>query len=1462
MDQICIASLLEDEQNYDVRQHESDYAVLSHSREGMKDKEVDSDSSIFTYEIKNSEEPWTEVQTGSSSCESALDSLAQTLVKPVMTDLSLSFKPPRRMNAFSRKSVGVRQPIYRKPHVLHGRDGRNEAYSSESRTLILERRHTQKNVLQHRTYGSRALRLYSRKPFSTSQIKKSYQREMCHVKSDLDHSQFHPGFSTIHSITFLEKVISQLLIRMYLSLHTKYNSVCCTDMQQMNILFVNALVDEFKKAGVGVLQKAEEKTYFPPVDSQTINKVADSILREFGFQLASEKDKVSDVKTIAKRAAEITLVEILDYQLPPLLCRKLPKGVCGTVKSEDIIHRIEERFSFPRDKRQKKPPPAYITVLSQKYLERVINQIMAHFFQTSDTTTQKQDKWETSQADFVGLCSYMVDQVMKSIAKHKIWVAKKDDQCHLHSEKKIKSMVDAVYTKMLKKTGSQSLIQKDVKCHSTSLVDSITIFIIQVTKDTDPEHYAFSDEDVQNMADSLCSKILQNAGSLEAVQRDVKNNSNSLIERIAGFLIGEILKRHIQPFISRQAFPAWDTATTGNSMGRFDINRDFIKPLDLRPTAKEMRDGSSSSLFSEIISGLFSKTADTLSVIPLADSEEDPGDTAVRLAKTIPKTLTKSLLSVQEDPEEQLGFSPKVRTLVDRMPLYKDMPSDEDSSHTSPNHATTISFKEDAEYQLSSGRPSNLSEVKCFIQKNLFVGVADSNAKPSAPYTTVLSCQILETILDKLLGLIFSPSSSTSACSAQKEEPFGPGFYNRIAQIKKDIMATVLVQAVCISSYGDEREERFSDEAMKNMVESVYCNLLHEVLFQQPLPKDRESLSNFCVTKIACFIMNEMFKYHLQSLAAEEAPPCLSYHLSIFPHSLLEVMLNQLLEKIFSSPESPGKPIDFIDSNFTEMATTLKILSSPNIQAYSKDSHLSEEKMRARIIEQAYSKDSHLSEEKMRARIIEQVSALVLSVQLSNIKVIHCGEECSYFPQVTADKVIQISNTIYQKLIEKLGSEMEIFQAFQNKRHSLAEQLTPVIIKEISGYRFQPLFTGDTSSYLFSFLQADTIIDRVETLLSGSTTVIRLESDKIIQNFLSDMEPVKRKSESSDTQIPVISVLFLEEILSRFLTKTLVRQNDVASPEQKSLSKAEVNDIVDQLKSSVEKQMSKNKINLVSEDQPSLRPEYEETVNQVVHSVFSNVLENSGSQQKLYNDIRTSKMMFPEKVASIIVDEVSNYSIISPFNENIENETRSALEQDRIVSKVVAKMSPHAGPEKEPSMDLTTALPETAQEDSLEEMLVKSEEVPVKIGNKSLNIDPNLVADHLAVLSIKREPLEKLNRTCLSRTGVSLNDQQNENKKKERRPSLDFGGHLDVRPREKGALPRWWLARRVQNKECRRRSNHAQTRPWRFLLQCWGVVNFTSFEASYVLTPGCEEDDFMLGPKPGGDNHLLPSCDE
>lgn len=2393
----------ENEQLRDVRKCVCDDEVLPCSYKEIKVQEADSSTSLFTYDVRYTEEPWVEAQSGVSSCESALDVLAHTLVKPVMTELSFSIERPRQMKTSSKKMVEFTKPGSRKGHgqgfnKRHARYGKSEMCSSsrsrksESRATSpgtrrqMRKRERNRSVLDAAIQRRPAVPICTspaKKPLFVSCKKKYYRREVVTVTEHGDH-QLQPVFSAIYSSLFLEDIVSQLLIKIFSSLQNKYDRDSCIDLHEMNTLFVHALMEEFKKAGVGVLQRAEEKSYFSPVDSHTVSKIADSILREFGFQLAAEGDTGKDIEILAERAAEIILTEILDYQLPPAVFRRLPQSAFRNVKPGPIIQKIEHCVCFPKVKRSKPPAPAYVTILSEKYLERVISQLLTQLFPPSEDAPCNEDKREMSEVDFNELCSYIIKHVMKSISKHKIWVAKKDDRCRLHSEKEIQNMVDSVYRNMLKKSGSQLSIQKDVECRNTAFIDCMTSFIIReitnhhlqtflskdedflenpepealsenivrtvldsisessvsstevfpakfleeivsrvlskifsatlddkkmpkgqsetelgkvvkriassinlqfgrasvtgaqkgeeqslgaplsavmddvvdsvynniarekqmivggdsshirkniiyenvkkliekgisdsllhplfsgdlsrvsgvptlevsdavkdkefhedeswppfstllssgflkdlitglltrifpstpprdvsstwnktamsesdlnklstqllndvrlkllkheirVIKDTHPEQYQYSEEDVQNLTDSLCSKIIQKSGSLEAVQRDVKNKSNALIDQLAGFLVGDLLQQHVEAFVSRDETSGWDRAAAGDSTGGLEIYRTAIKPLDLREAIEKKR-SSPTSLLGNIISELLSKISDTFSDIPLSASGEDVGDVAMRLAKTVTKELAKAHINIHEGPDEPLGSAPPNTNVADQGSSCKDSigsslskEDTEDVGHAPPCQTTTIKIEEAVDHLLHSACPSNALEAKCLIQENLMEEQCGPQEKPSAsPYITVISYPVLEAIIDRLFAHIFPLVSTAAATSDKGEGLYGPELQDRVAQIKTDIVAIILKQAIWTSTYGSEKETGISEKAIENMVESVYCDVLHEVLLQQPFSEDRESLNNLYVTQIACFIINEMFKHHLQFLTSEYAPSYINHdarnipdsEITVFPCIVLENMLNQLLEKLFPNPENiadyTGKYDDFSETDFTEMAANLKGCVLTEILAHevkmenvskripdmdqeteediansvynqilqkyqsqgelqntlmvqgngtvheiakllireilnfhfhpflsSNDSsecfkwqkerqQLSRRIYSAQFLEDvvvaffckflsspnilAYSKDTNLSENEMKNLVIELVNGLVIELKMSEVKVMQSAGENICLPQIGAEKVIQISNSIYEKLLQQFGSEFEIFRAFQTNSCLLAEKLALIILRDISDFQLLPLFTGDTSPYLFSFVEAETIVDRVETLLPeppssgsvfgdifvkilhrifpfslpdsrsaspdpivneegkrspsishlkeepssdasksienivqnicktiyvnsgspngkqestaeqlmetgslsktkqgyhtihqlmqfenggdtysaaflkdifsglisklfkstasvcilekqgaeaepslkyliesilkefakspvkvlqipeggqsfpdvekaeiakiihaslcsilqdqrsgvpiymdkenvhtfaerlssaikkeilgyqiqevqsktfqdpaskafefgemakkvftevkkistpsqidipcpflvsqrfifdvlafllskilplpttlspstdtedqcaefdfihmkllskvmaeisknknaevkyldrvqpnrvvsqtvansiynnllpefGSTSdvqkcirtgctilldrivdivikeisgnqiqtyfteelnrqqaateaekaledqygassepsegqsqlrshlkglsslileeiavklltkmfsslpldevdtsnvasmkelarkiinslqnllsngkltvwqhddsedlasedsrtvgevvdsvysdilkhsnsetflyedltnsnedfanrvacfmvseiskhdfqpvsdsekeipspsMIKLESEKILKKIISDIEAGKKLNNISVTQTPVVSVAFLEEIISRFLIRILVAQYNLGIHKKKSLSKTDVNEIAGQLKTSVEKEMSKNKINLIASDnQLVLDPRYEEAVNQVVHSVLSNVLEKSGSQKELHKDMTTKQVIFPEQVASIIINEISSSNPEKPVGDNSENETYSAMELDRIVSKVLAQVNSHMELEENPSLLELSGLSE-GQDEPTPASLLQADEMPLKIvpyiGKRPLKIDPDIVGDHLAVLSIKTEPLEKLKKTCLSRMGFSLAELRRAsasgkslshnlgaasvpetNKRKERRPSLDMTGRLAVKPKEVG----------------------------------------------------------------------------
>uniref|UniRef100_A0A8C6VG65 Fibrous sheath-interacting protein 2 C-terminal domain-containing protein n=1 Tax=Naja naja TaxID=35670 RepID=A0A8C6VG65_NAJNA len=217
----------------------------------------------------------------------------------------------------------------------------------------------------------------------------------------------------------------------------------------------------------------------------------------------------------------------------------------------------------------------------------------------------------------------------------------------------------------------------------------------------------------------------------------------------------------------------------------------------------------------------------------------------------------------------------------------------------------------------------------------------------------------------------------------------------------------------------------------------------------------------------------------------------------------------------------------------------------------------------------------------------------------------------------------EVVDSVYMDILKHSNSETSLYEDLTNSNEDFANRVACFMVSEISKHDFQP------------------VIDSEKEIPSPS--LIKLESEKILKKIISDIEAGKKLNKSPDTQTSVVSVVFLEEIVSRFLIRILLAQYDLGIHKKKSLSKTDVNGIAAQLKTSVEKEISKNKINLVASDRkPVLDLQYEKAVNQVVHSVMSNVLEKSGSQKELYKDMTTKQVIFPEQVASIIINEISS----------------------------------------------------------------------------------------------------------------------------------------------------------------------------------------------------------------------------
>ena len=196
------------------------------------------------------------------------------------------------------------------------------------------------------------------------------------------------------------------------------------------------------------------------------------------------------------------------------------------------------------------------------------------------------------------------------------------------------------------------------------------------------------------------------------------------------------------------------------------------------------------------------------------------------------------------------------------------------------------------------------------------------------------------------------------------------------------------------------------------------------------------------------------------------------------------------------------------------------------------------------------------------------------------------------------------------------------------KSNVLSDIIGFLMVKEISNSEFHPQVEEETSS-----------------------SELALEAVKVMENVVKIIDDLKSKKKPSSKKEAVLDARFLEETLALLLAK-LVKLPSASSKDVKNLSKPELNKIASQLTKSVTTEISRKNISIVAAnpEEKFLNPETIEIISQMVDSVYNHVLQQSGTHEELYHDMKGTNHIFPKEVASLIIRKVSNYPLetISP----------------------------------------------------------------------------------------------------------------------------------------------------------------------------------------------------------------------
>ncbi|CAM2120270.1 unnamed protein product [Caretta caretta] len=619
-----------------------------------------------------------------------------------------------------------------------------------------------------------------------------------------------------------------------------------------------------------------------------------------------------------------------------------------------------------------------------------------------------------------------------------------------------------------------------------------------------------------------------------------------------------------------------------------------------------------------------------------------------------------------------------------------------------------------------------------------------TQCQTSTTHTIRVPHGFLEDIITKLLSKIL-PEHSKMSSSAEKENQIAEFDFIHMKLVSK-VMTVISKDQNLIIQYV-KCLHRDDDAIIQTVVESVYNKLLPQFGSQLTIQKCLKSGCTILSEAIADLVLREISGNQLQTIFSGELTP----HQCAEADNVVEDMLRDLTE--------PSDHTNPITSDISELSSLII------------------EELSAKLLHKLLSifPIVELDAQNISSITSKIMNSLQVLLSKNQVKISENISEPDSLQEEDSKATGDIVNSVYTHILKQSDSDISIHKDLTNKNDVLANRIASLMVSGTSKQEFQPISEEEPPP----------------------SSPLMLEAVNIVKKILTNIEMPNHPSAS---HIPVLPVMFVEEILSRFLCKILKSAHS-RSPEKRSLSKTEVNEVAGKLKQSMEKLMSKNKISLVEAAGDMANPEHNETLNQVARAIYNNVLEKSGSQQDFYDNVTSSRTNFPQQVANIIINEISNCHLALAFKDNPLVVSQSTIALDRVVDRVHEQVSLHTVPAPECSIR-----DENANEQPTETRL------PIKIipyiGNKALQINPDIVSEHLAVISIKTEPLEELKKACFAYTGLSITDLRRvsvagkspaaetsgaeEKRRKERRPSLDASGRLDVKPKEPASRNSFW----------------------------------------------------------------------
>ncbi|XP_034504749.1 fibrous sheath-interacting protein 2 isoform X2 [Ailuropoda melanoleuca] len=950
---------------------------------------------------------------------------------------------------------------------------------------------------------------------------------------------------------FVEDTVARLLSKVF---NPKYNTDC--ELDKMTQKIVNSINNHFNKAKICILRDDQEQS-FPTVDLDTVdelvNSIYENVLQQHGLTPEADNEELKDSDIFAENVTNLIVAAISDYLFHPLFSGDLSASSYATLTAENIIQNIVSGSSESTKSSQHLSP--YNTLLPYTILEDIIRVLLSRIFpSTYNMVPFSKTPKGRSGINCDEISSKLISDIRMKISQHEIRFSKDEEE-----------------------TKSVSL-----------------------------------EDDAQHLVDSVLRNVLQNSGSQEAVEHNITSSNSILIDRIAGFIIKSICQQHLRPFVyGKSLLPPSYTYSD-------DVRRQHF-----------FAGVYSSAFLEDVISGVLSKIFHrVLGIVQtnsLRDSEKELLETAEKLIYLITEEFSKAEVSILENAKEQLCLPPVhtevvieiIDTAYSKVLQEYELEPDKDflsDTKTLAERVTKIILAEVFDFQI---HPDFIAKLpfKSYSRlnadaliKRVHYAISKSTLQRQAytPYTTILSHTHLEKIVTQVLSQI-NPLN----CNAEDPDFLQSDFCNTVVRLIDEIMSIISKHAVCIIKHGNDKQNAISEKDIQAMVDAIYADISHSNLYQS-LTKDKKGISNIPITKIASYIIKEIFNHHLESfLSGDKTLPSGTVG-QTYQQRATDPQQRELLFIVNSAV--------FLEDVISELLCRILYVFSHNVSA-------AENPCKAKT--------------NVTNIVTTLVKSIVLEFTTSEILVADHLDENLYFSEGYKEMVKKTVSLIYEKILDDYKSLIHIYRAIQSDTVSFGQKICYLLLGEIYDYQVESLVWGELSTSSYSSLQDENIIRNVLDSINDDTHVLPSCITVLPRSLLED-----------------ITYKLLAHIFPSSETGTELSEKEVP-PDYEFVNAAS------KLTDEIITEISEHEIRLATAEEHVESMQLGASEN-FVNSVCNAIMKKLKLENETQSDTYKKGGLFLRKIAGFIMKEIVAHHL-QPFLHDEESPPCDLPKNDRII---------------------------------------------------------------------------------------------------------------------------------------------------------------------------------------------------